>query len=264
MLSKYSQLFSVYLSRAFVYKFRGFIWVLNDAVAIFILPLVWLAAFGDSATIGGLTKQEIVTYYMVMGIVFIMVTPHPDTYVNQDIRDGKLSPWLIRPFSYFQHFLLAEIADRARKLITFVPLFLLVVWLYKDYFVFASLHRIFLILLISAVGFFAFFLLTFTIGLAGFWLEEARGVQHLYWFCILLFGGALAPLEFFPPLVQTAANLLPFQYFHSFPTKVYLNQLSGEEILYGCIALFVWFVAALLIYKTAWHFGVKKYSAVGG
>jgi len=67
-----------------------------------------------------------------------------------------------------------------------------------------------------------------------------------------------------PQIMQKIANFLPFKYFHYFPVKLYLGHLSSFEIAQGFLILGFWLVAAFCIYKTVWHFGTRRYSAVGG
>ena len=113
------------------------------------------------------------------------------------------------------------------------------------------------------IGFFTFFQLSFSIGCVAFWFDDAHGIRNLYWFCILLFGGGLVPLEFLPRTGQIIASVLPFRYLHYFPVKLYLGQLSESQIIQGFVMQIVWFGLGFLIYKLVWSRGTKRYSAVG-
>lgn len=255
---------SAYFSRMTIYRFRAFIWTLVDSIHILFLPLVWLAAFGDKSSIGGFTKPEIVTYYVVLGIVFTMATPHPEEKMNTEIRDGKVSQWIIRPFNYYQNFFFQDLTFRLMQAVMILPILGVSILLYHDFLIIAPLQNILLTIAASIIAFFALFSLSFSIGTAAFWLDDAYGVHNFYWFLMLLFGGGLVPIEFFPRFMQNIAAVLPFQYFHYFPVKLYLGQLGGQEIITGFIMLVAWLVAGFGIYKLTWALGLRRYSAVGG
>ena len=264
LIKKYYRIAKIYVARLLVFRLRMVIWTLNDAVAIFVLPLVWLAAFGDKTQIQGLTKPELVTYYIVLGIVFILATPHPEEHMNQEIKDGKVSIWLVRPFSYFKNYLMSDALYRLVQAIVVLLLVPLVFFFYRDYLIFTNITSLFLAIVAGSIGFLIFFQLSFALGCAAFWLDDAYGVHNLYWFYTLVFGGALVPLEFLPKVLQSIAAVLPFRYFHYFPVKLYLNQLTTPEIIQGFMVQLLWFALAFVIYKTVWALGTKRYSAVGG
>jgi ABC-2 type transport system permease protein len=145
-----------------------------------------------------------------------------------------------------------------------VPVGIIVLLFYREYFIFTSVGALALTIVASIAAFLAFFQLSFSIGCAAFWLDDAFGVREVYWFFIIVFGGAIAPLEFLPRIMQKIAAFLPFKYFHYFPVKLYLDPLSSFEIVQGFLILGFWLIASFFIYKTVWHFGTKRYSAVGG
>lgn len=264
-MPKYIQILSVYISRMLIYKVRALVWVLNDAAAIFLLPLVWIAAYGEMSVIGGLSKQALTTYYIVVGFVFVFVTPHPEEKMIMEIKDGSMSSWLVRPYSYFRHFFNEFLAHHfGIKLMLLFPLTAFAAFLYRDYLLAAGIVPLLLAFLAAHIAIVGFFCISFSVGCSAFWFEDAWAVQQLYWFCVLLFGGALAPLELLPAVVQNAARVLPFQYFHYFPAKLYLNQLNTGEIVRGFAMLGVWLLAGMCLYKLVWHYGTKRYSAIGG
>lgn len=263
-LQKYWKIYKIYVSKTIVYRVRALIWVLNDSLMVFIMPLIWLAAFGTRESIAGFSKQELVTYYLILGLVMIFVTPHPEEKMNEQIKDGKVSIWLIRPFSYFKDFFFGDFAFGINRLLFFSPLCIIVFFLYRNYFVFPNFFMPILMILAGIIIFFTFFCLSFSIGAMSFWFDNASSLHTIYWFTIMLFSGELAPLEFLPKFLQNIAIVLPFKYFYYFPVKMYLGHLTPMEIVQGFLILIFWSSASFFIYKTVWHFGTKRYSAVGG
>lgn len=263
-LQKHWKISQVYIARILAYKMRVLIWTLSDAVYVFVMPLVWLAAFGGKNNIAGFDRSGLVTYYIILGIVFILATPHPEEDMGKCIKDGQVSKYLIRPFTWFRHYLASDGLYRFVQIAALAPIIVLAVFFYREYFIFTNGFNLLLMILAGAIAYFAFFQLSFSVGCAGFWLDEARAVNNVYWFFLIVFGGAMAPIEFMPIIIQKVAAFLPFQYFHYFPVKLYLGQLTYLEVIQGFIVLGFWLAAGFLIYRTIWHFGTKRYSAVGG
>ena len=92
-----------------VYRLNALVWVLYAVVPSLTLMLVWLAAYSDNsgvagasgASIGGYNLSEMLTYYLFVTALSVAVTPHPEWEIASTIRDGKLTPFLLRPVGYF-------------------------------------------------------------------------------------------------------------------------------------------------------------------
>ena len=85
-----------------VYRFNALIWVLYAVVPALTLMLVWLAAYnGPHRFVGGYSLSGMMTYYLLVTGLAVAITPNPEWDIAQTIRDGKLTPYLLRPLSYF-------------------------------------------------------------------------------------------------------------------------------------------------------------------
>ena len=103
----------------------------------------------------------------------------------------------------------------------------------------------------------------YIIGLCAFWMGETFSVQHLKIMLETVFSGQIAPLIFFPKILQTIANFLPFKYFLYFPTQIFLGRISGPEILSNFLILFAWEVCLWIIVILMWHRGLRRFEGVG-
>src|SRR5258707_768193 len=102
-------------NRAFFFLL-AFGWMISPLVALFI----WSTA-ADGRSLGGMTQGELVAYYLV----FILVNQltYSQTYwtFGDKIRDGRLSPMLLRPFSPVLYTLVTEVEGKGVYLLFVVP-----------------------------------------------------------------------------------------------------------------------------------------------
>jgi ABC-2 type transport system permease protein len=64
--------------------------------------------------------------------------------------------------------------------------------------------------------------------------------------------------------VQDIARFLPFQWAFFFPIESLVGDLSNEELVRGLFVQLLWILIGLAIFRIAWRFAIRRYSAVGG
>jgi ABC-2 type transport system permease protein len=67
-----------------------------------------------------------------------------------------------------------------------------------------------------------------------------------------------------PDWVQEVARFLPFQWAFYFPIQTLVGDYSGTELLRGLGAQLLWILIGFAIFRVAWRFAIRRYSAVGG
>ncbi|MEK7084050.1 MAG: ABC-2 family transporter protein, partial [Patescibacteria group bacterium] len=77
------------------------------------------------------------------------------------------------------------------------------------------------------------------------------------------FSGQIAQLAFFPPLFQSIALFLPFQYMTYIPTQIFLEKLSTPLIVEHLLRLFLWIMVLVGIELSLWKRGLKQYDGAG-
>ena len=80
----------------------------------------------------------------------------------------------------------------------------------------------------------------------------------------LLLSGRLVPMPLMPDWVQEIARFLPFQWAFYFPIESLVGDLSNEELVRGLFVQLLWILIGLAIFRVAWRFAIRRYSAVGG
>jgi ABC-2 type transport system permease protein len=66
-----------------------------------------------------------------------------------------------------------------------------------------------------------------------------------------------------PPWVQNLSAYLPFKWTFGFPIEALIGQLSTQQLLSGLLSQAAWIGVGVLLVAVVWHFGIRRYSAVG-
>jgi ABC-2 type transport system permease protein len=103
-----------------------------------------------------------------------------------------------------------------------------------------------------------------SLGMLCFWTTRGAAIFDLYMAVELLLSGRLVPMPLMPDWVQEIARFLPFQWAFYFPIESLVGDLSNTELLRGLGVQLLWILVGLAIFRVAWRFAIRRYSAVGG
>jgi ABC-2 type transport system permease protein len=250
-----------------VYRFNALVWVLYAVVPALTLMLVWLAAYEGqpSATIGGLKLPEMLTYYLFVTALSVAITPHPEWEIATAIRDGKITPFLLRPLGYFGYRFAWESSYQIVKTIMMLPAFGFIWWLFRDYIQLPPFDAArFGWFCLSALG--AYLLLSqlkFLLGISAFWILEPQGLMEIWNVLNGLFAGRLLPLQLLPGWAQLIGNVLPFSILYAFPMQILLDRATPQDLMWGFARQAAWLLVQGIAVRLAWRRGLLAYEAVG-
>ncbi|MBK6326664.1 MAG: ABC-2 family transporter protein [Chloroflexi bacterium] len=236
----------------------AFGWMMQPLIFMF----VWATAAGDQ-TIGGLTRGEIVAYYLTLILVNQITYSQTNWTVGDLIRGGDMNRLLLLPMSPLYNTLASELAGKVVYLTFVLPIVLLLTLLLKPAFnltavsLFAFLPALLLAWLLR-------FLWGYALALLAFWAARADALLAVQDALVFLLAGQAAPTLLLPPLLRTLAVILPFRYMVGFPAEVLTGQLNGTQLTAGFVAQIGWLAVTLLLYQVMWRRGVRQYTAVGG
>jgi ABC-2 type transport system permease protein len=212
----------------------------------------------------GLTANDFVTYYLALLMIDQFtsdITIHMFAY---KIQDGTLSAELLRPVHpILTNTLTTNIAFKALIMIVFLPIWLGLCLLFQPDFSSVTWGSILLTIPAVILGFAINFLFGAAITCLAFWTTRVYSIMEFYGAMIVLFGGQFVPLTLMPPVIQTLAKFLPFQFYLYFPISLVLNQLPAEVIQRNFAWGGIWLAIALASFLLVWRAGVKRFSAVG-
>jgi len=228
--------------------------------------IFWNGATSGGRVIDGTwTFQLLASYYLFILIVGVFAMSHIEEEVALiDIKEGGISPYLLKPFSYFWMKLFAEMPHRfIQGGFGIVAIFIVTIF-FRDIVVFTHSWLIFsLSVACLMLAYVLSFTLKMTVGILAFWLTEIRGMFEVMEVVILILGGILMPLTLYPKLLEQISYVLPFGYIIYFPVIAFQGQLSAISLLQVLAGQLMWIVVFGFLYKWLWRAGIRKYSAIG-
>jgi ABC-2 type transport system permease protein len=265
-LIKYHQAFLVGLQSNLVYRVnfavRGFFSLFHLAV-VFIL---WGAAFAHSPSIGGFNFGQTLTYFLVMLVMQFFVGAFNEDYqISEEIRNGLINQFLLKPINYFLYrfsiFLAARLVTGALVLLPLlvaVPLLRHYLTLPHEWWRFA------LVVPAMALSALIQFSIAYCFGLLTFWFLEIQGFVILSMAVESLLGGQMFPLDLMPPWIFHAAQFLPFYYQTYFPTAIFTGRIELPAVISGFGIQLGWVLILLAVNQLLWVRGLRRHTAVGG
>jgi len=266
-LNKYRAAFSVGLQSNLVYRvnfaIRGFFSFFH-LIVVFIL---WTAAYTGSPVIGGFNFAQTFTYFVALIVVQFMIGAFNEDYqISEDIRNGLINQFLLKPVNYFAYRFSIYLSAR---LVTGLLILLPVIVSYpllKDYLVLpADLWRLGIgvpALIMSALIQFG---IAYCFGLMSFWFLEIQGLVILSMALESVLGGQIFPLDLMPEWLFRLSQYLPYYYQMYFPVAIFTGRLNDPAAaLNGLMIQAGWVLVIMAIGQLLWRRGLRLHTAVGG
>jgi ABC-2 type transport system permease protein len=263
LVQLYIQQFKTTFASTVQYRASLFIWMIGHVLEPLVYLVVWSAVSeGGGGSVGDYTTAQFAAYFIVLMLVENVSYTWIMYEFDYRVREGLLSPLLLRPV----HPIHADIADNISAKAITMPFMLVVAA------VLALLFRpelappawaLVAALPVLGLAFLLRFLLEWSLAQAAFWTTRVTAINQSYFVLVLFLSGQVAPLELFPRALQIAAWILPFRWMLGFPVELLLGRLSPMQALSGIGMQVLWVVGSFLIMRLIWKAGIRVYSAVG-
>jgi ABC-2 type transport system permease protein len=243
---------------------RGFFYLVAFSwmIPLLIYLFVWSTAAGEGE-VAGLTRSELVAYYVVLILVNQFTFCTNNWTVGDAIRYGRMNLLLLRPMSPVYDALASEVAVKVVFMTFAVPLAAILALVLRPELHVTAWHGLAFVPAL-AMAWALRFLWGYWLALLSFWATRADALLSLQESLVFLIGGQVAPIILLPSLMQKAAVVLPFRYMVAFPVEILTGQLSRTERWTGFAVQAGWLFVALALFLLVWRAGLKRYSAVGG
>jgi len=264
MFKIFQRLWQVNWAEQWQYRANLLMYLLYWLVSPIIYLAVWTSIAHSKGSVNGFTANDFVTYYLTLLVVDQITSNIVIHTFAYKVQDGSLSGELIRPIHpMLTNALVNNIAFKALTIMGFIPVWILLFFLYKPDYSHLTLTGILIALPAMIMGFLVGFLLSAAITSLAFWTTRVYSIHEFYYAMILLFSGQFVPLPLMPKLIQDVAQYLPFQLLIYFPIQLILGKLSSAQIIQGYIVGSIWLFVAISVFTSVWRNGVKRFSAVG-
>ncbi len=264
MLRIFQRFWLVNWAEQWQYRANLLMYLLYWLVSPVVYLSVWITIANSQGSVNGMSANDFVTYYLTLLIVDQLTSDITIHILAYKIQDGTLSGDLLRPVHpILVNTLVNNIAFKALTFMALIPIWVVLVLLFRPDYSAVSWQSVLLALPGVAMGFGISFLLGATITCLAFWTTRVYSISEFYYALAVLFSGQFVPLPLMPRVIQAAAQYLPFQMMRYVPIETILNRLPLETVLRDYAIGLAWLAVAWLLFRFVWREGVRRFSAVG-
>lgn len=261
--NKARTLFEVWFAHMSAYRAEILIWMLTGTIPLIMLA-VWIGkAQAEGGSVGGYTPQGFASYFLAAWLSQQMIVAWVSWELDFQIRQGTMSPKLLRPLDPMWEHLASHATERLVRL----PFMLLVLaaglLIVPGTRLTPDLPHALLYLLSINLAFLIRFAIAYCIGLLAFWFDQATALDELYFTVAAFLTGSFAPLDLYPQWARAIIEWLPFPYVVFYPVQILTGAVNGVEILRILAVQSVWVAIFASLRLVLWRRGLQRYGAVG-
>ncbi|NBU20250.1 hypothetical protein EBS43_02365 [bacterium] len=250
------------LQDATAYRIEFFFEIMGSAfVPAAIQWVLWYAIFqlGGKQEIAGMSYPEML-HYTLVSLLFTQVRGGDHDFELQEmIRSGQLSNYLLRPVGVVEFVYIRGVAPRL--LIATLCLALGVLF---SFWLGLSPIRMVGAMFLALLGNLIHYQLGAALATSAFVWEEAYSVLMIKNMAVSLLSGELIPLNLFPESMRWLWQSTPFYLYVFGPTQYALGYWSHGEFLYQLGLSCLWVIGGWLLIRLTWGVGMKRYLSLGG
>ncbi len=267
-MRKYMRAFGVGLQSAMEYRADFLIGMLSAAFPILIQVFMWAAIYGGSGNTMMFNRSfaQMITYSVMAAIISRLVRTSFEYEVNDDIKNGGLSKYVIRPMGYLPYRMSCYLGQKAGQFVAAIGLLAAALLVLSGVFhrSVVTLGGVLAFIPALMLAFVLNFMIFFCVGMWAFWLSEIGFLFEAVRIVFVVLSGGIFPLDIFGASVQRLLTFLPFGYTVNFPVDVLTGVVYGADMLCGFAVQSVWILLLSGLSALLWKIGSGKYLAAGG
>ena len=257
------------IQSSMAYRTSFLCFVLGESLYCFVMYFIWKGVFASSGenSFMGFSMTDMTVYVFLSNLVGFLTSTDSTDNLADEIHDGSIIMRMIKPVNVDYSLLAFEIGNKVMMLTClFLPV-MLGVEIYRyvslGYVAFNIVN--FLIFIFSTIlSYFLSFYINLIFGYLAFYLLNVWGFSILKGSIIKFFSGAMIPLAFFPGVVRTIFEQLPFASLVYAPTMIYMGKYSAVEILFVLGKQIFWLLVFVWISRLIWRWAQKRLAVQGG
>jgi ABC-2 type transport system permease protein len=230
-------------------------------IPIGVAYVLWHSVFivGGHQEVGGYTYQQILSYTLVSALFSQVRGGNHDFDLQEMIRTGQLSLYLLRPadpvsFVYFRGVAPRIMGACVSLLVAFI----------LSFFYDLSFLRVVGGMFLALLGNVIHYQVGAILAAVAFYWEESYSLLMVKNILVAFLSGETLPLDFFPTSWHFVWKSLPFHLYVYGPAQYSLGRWSHYEYGMALLIALLWLlVLRILTYKT-WSIGIRRYTSIGG
>jgi len=268
-MTKYLKTFYMGINDAMQYRLNFILGLISIMFPIIIQIYIWNAVYIEKTEniIYGFSYKQMILYTLLSAVVSKFIASDGfEGEVNEDIKNGGMSKYLIKPISYSKYRISCSLGKKApQSLITFIILVIII--LISN--VISGTPRT------SCIRFLAFIfsllnatllnlMIIFCTSAAAFWISDAGSFFLISSLVVNVFSGGVFPLEIFGDELNMVFSFLPYKYTIYYPVTIINGKIEEAHIAFVLVMQIFWILALVGLSKLLWYWGMRKYNAIGG
>lgn len=261
-MKKYWTIFKLELQKDMQYRFNFFARIISNALMLVFLFFFWIKIYSEGNQISGYNLKDILTYYFIVTIFTFWLFRDLGWIISDEIREGEVKNFLLKPVSYFLNHFFQYIAVLFAHFIHYGPIIFIACFFLRKYFIYPSnfIQWVFFILSFSlAVA--LYFLIYYIMGLTSFWFGMIQGLNYGFQVLVGFMEGKFLPLNLLPSWFMKVNVFLPFQYMLYEPASIFLNKITFNW--QSLLSPFIWVIVLVFLSRFLWQKGIRKYESYG-
>jgi ABC-2 type transport system permease protein len=247
----------------YIYRFNIVVGILMTAITIYLLTVVWKAAYGDQETADGIALEQMLVYLTIANLQLYFLRPYVATDIQARIREGQIGFDLSRPVGYPSQLFARATGDMIGQL-PLVALALPVALVAGELRPPDSAAGGFAYLASLLLAWIVAVELNMLIGLVSFWTLEMTGFQMVYTLIGNFATGALIPLWFMPDALRVVVQALPFQAIAYVPVSIYVGAPATGGVATAFALQCFWAAALVFVIRWVWSRAIHHTVIQGG
>ena len=220
--TKYLAIFKIQITNRWAYVGDLAAQSITIVMFMWIFLQLWRTTYSVSGTelLAGLSLKDTLWYLMIAESIMLS-KPRLSREISRSVKDGSIAYILCKPYHYLLYQLSIGFADTITQIgFNFISGGLTVWILIGPPPTFMGWH---LVLVSILLAWLIDFCINAIIGLTAFITEDVSAFEWIYSKFLLLLGGVLIPLDFFPDWLQSITKLLPFSYTIFGPARLFVD-----------------------------------------
>ncbi len=263
MIRIYRALFLAGLQSATQYRVTFFLYVFFSVLRPIIFLAAWVAvAIARGGAVGSFSVTDFATYYLALTIVIHLVLSWNAYEFEFQVRQGRLSPLLLRPLHPIHYAVVENVVWKLFTLVALAPALAVTALTFGVEPRGELWHYLLFLpsLLLAAALRFVF---GWIVAASAFWITRVSAVSTFSDRLGFLFAGQIAPLALMPGPLQAVAYALPYAYMFGVPVDILRGATTFEQTLLLLAGQAAWLAVCYVALQVVWRAGVREYSAVG-
>jgi ABC-2 type transport system permease protein len=234
-------------------------WVIEPVIYL----VVWSTVADQSGgSVAGLTRDDIVAYYIVWTLVRNMNTTYSPFGWEHRIARGHFSVWLLRPVHPI-HYDLAYFAGlKLLQIAYWLPIALGLTFAFHPN-LDPSAPQVAVFVVAIWLAYLIRTLFLWALGMLTLWTTRISAVFEIYLALELFLSGRLVPIQLLPQSVHALADYLPFSSTFDFPTRALSGPITNHDLAIGLARQIGFCAIGVCIVRVAWTRAIGRYTAVG-